>query len=132
MLTTEIGVLDSASRISGDLVKVNWLRNNNTWTESKLYYMFLWGTILIGTLILLLQMAGKDVQAFTLFKFTAAMNGGVMFIYSGLLLYMNSCSLPSGVRIGWGRQLVMLGATVFFGFFSIWAVVFVIQEFLGA
>lgn len=132
LLTTEIGVLDSASRISGDLVKVNWLRNNNTWTESKLYYMFLWGTILIGTLILLLQMAGKDVQAFTLFKFTAAMNGGVMFIYSGLLLYMNSCSLPSGVRIGWGRQLVMLGATVFFGFFSIWAVVFVIQEFLGA
>ena len=37
LLTTEFGVLDSASRISSDIVKVNWLRDNPRWTESKLF-----------------------------------------------------------------------------------------------
>ncbi|NIP85766.1 MAG: hypothetical protein GTO03_09475, partial [Planctomycetales bacterium] len=52
LLTTEIGVLDGISRISADIVKVNWLLSNSRWTESRLYFVFLWGVILLGIVIL--------------------------------------------------------------------------------
>jgi len=121
LLTTEFGVLDAASRISTDIVKVAWLRENNAWSESRLYYTFLWGSIFSGSGILLLATIGIDVGAFQLFKLTAAMNGGVMFLYSALLLYVNRVKLPVGVRINWWRSIILVWAVVFFGFFAIWA-----------
>jgi len=131
LLTTEIGVLDGVSRISGDIAKINWLRDSDRWSESKLYYLFLWGIIFVGAGILLMQMFGQDVTAFKLFKFTAAMNGGVMFIYSGLLLYMNSRMLPAEVRTPMWRRGILVASTLFFGFFSLWAVSSVVSEMLG-
>ena len=119
LLTTEFGVLDAASRISSDIVKVTWLRENNTISESKLYYLFLWGTILLGSLILIVGV--ERVSAFGLFKLTASMNGGVMFIYSGLLLYVNRWKLPPGVRMSWWRMLIMIWSVGFFGLFAVWA-----------
>ena len=92
LLTTEFGVLDASTRVSTDIVKVNWLRNNSVWTESRLYYTFLWGIIGIGTAILLYGM--EEICAFALFKFAAAMNGGVMFLYCITLLVLNRFKLP--------------------------------------
>jgi hypothetical protein len=116
LLTTEFGVLDAATRVSTDIVKVSWLRDSSRWTESRLYYVFLWGLILLGTLILLDPK--QRISAFGLFKFSAAMNGGVMFIYSGLLLYLNRFKLPSAVRMGWAQVLILTWSTLFFGYFS--------------
>ncbi len=121
LLTTEFGVLDAATRISTDIVKVAWLRENDDWSESRLYYLFLWSCILVGSGILLLATVGIEVGALKLFKLTAAMNGGVMFLYSGLLLYVNRYKLPAGVRINWWRSLILIWAVVFFGTFAIWA-----------
>ena len=131
LLTTEFGVLDAASRISTDIVKVAWLRENANWSESRLYYAFLWGTILVGSGIMLLGMIGVDVSAFQLFKMTAAMNGGVMFLYSALLLYVNRFKLPPGVRINWWRALIMVWAVCFFGSFALWAAVSTISTMFG-
>ena len=120
LLTTEFGVLDVAARISTDIVKVAWLRKNSQWSESRLYYCFLWGSILLGSGILLLKKFGVDVGAFQLFKLTAAMNGGVMFLYSSILLYVNRCRLPSNVRMSVTRMCIMIWAVFFFGFFALW------------
>jgi hypothetical protein len=120
LLTTEIGVLDAASRISADIVKVNWFRDHPRVTESRLYYTFLWGTILIGSAILLLGMFGINVGAFALFTMSAALNGLVMFCYCGLLLYLNRSALPPIARIGLLRVAVMVWAVGFFGFFATW------------
>jgi len=115
LLTTEFGVLDITSRISMDIVKVNWLRKSSRWTESRLYYVFLWSTILLGTIILLV---GVDrVSAFDLFKYSAAMNGGVMFLYCIILIYMNRFKLAPAIRMGWVRLVAMIWAVLFFGFF---------------
>ena len=65
--------------------------------------MFLWGTILVGSAILLAAKFGVDVGAMRLFKLTAAMNGGVMFVYSAALLYMNKWRLPANVRMSNSR-----------------------------
>ena len=90
LLTTELGVLDATARISTDIVKTNYLRNNDNWSLSKLYYLFLWSEILLGTVILLV---GFDKPLFLLVT-SAAMNGFVMFVYSILLLYLNRRILP--------------------------------------
>lgn len=130
LLTTEFGVLDVASRISSDIVKVAWLRGAAGWSESRLYYLFLWGTILLGSCILMAGQWGYDLGAFGLFKLTAAMNGGVMFLYSGILLYMNRTRLPVGVRIGGWRMAIMVWAVLFFGLFCVWAACDVIGQWM--
>jgi hypothetical protein len=122
LFTTEFGVLDAASRITCDILKSAWLRESATWTESRLYYVSLWGMIFLAAGILLLEMVGINVGAFALFKLTSAMNGGVMFLYCAALLYMNTRRLPPRVRMGAGRKLIMLWAVLFFGFFAFWAV----------
>ena len=120
LLTTEFGILDATSRISSDIVKVNWLRDSETWNESRLYYLFLWGTILLGSAIL--WIGTERVQgSFVLFKMTAALNGVVMFFYCAALLYLNRWRLPAAVRMSWWRALIMVWAVAFFGFFSCWA-----------
>src|SRR5690606_17372568 len=53
LLTTELGVLDTVARISTDIVKVNYLEENQFWTQSRLYYLFLWGEIAFGCAILM-------------------------------------------------------------------------------
>ncbi len=121
LFTTEFGVLDASSRISTDLVKVAWLRENNKWSEGRLYFWFLWGEIFLAIGILSLEYVGLKVGALALFQLTAAMNGGVMFLYAVLLFFMNSQRLPKDIRIpAW--RLAILGWTIlFFGFFSAWA-----------
>jgi hypothetical protein len=119
LLTTELGVLDATSRISMDIVRVNWLSRSRTWTESRLYYAFLWTTIGVGTLILIL--ARDRFQQFFLFKLTASLNGGVMFLYCMTLLALNRKALPAAIRLRGVRVAVMVWAVLFFGFFALLA-----------
>ncbi|WP_425616875.1 Nramp family divalent metal transporter [Anatilimnocola sp. NA78] len=121
LFTTEFGVLDASSRISTDLVKVAWLRDKPQWSEGRLYYWFLWGEILLAIGILSLDMFGVKIGALALFQLTAAMNGGVMFLYSVLLMFMNTRRLPAEVRIPKWRLAILAWTVIFFGFFSAWA-----------
>jgi hypothetical protein len=114
LLTTELGVLDATARISTDIVKINYLRDNDRWSLSKLYYLFLWGEILLGTVILLFVTKEPLVLLVT----SAAMNGFVMFVYSFLLLYLNGWVLPSRLRMSWLRMLAIGWSVLFFGYFS--------------
>jgi len=131
LLTTEFGVLDVTSRISSDIVKTGFLRENRTWSESRLYYAFLWGTILLGTGVLLLENIDVDVGALALFKLSSAMNGGVMFLYSCTLLYMNWFRLRPPVRIKPWRAAIMIWSIAFFGLFSAWALWDGARQILG-
>ena len=119
-LTTEFGVLDAASRISTDIVKVNWLADNKYWTESRLYYAFLWGTIGCGILFLSFGIQESSLGKFAL---TSALNGGVMFLYCMLLLYLNGWKLPKEIRTNKWRMVIMAWSVLFFGFFAIMALV---------
>jgi hypothetical protein len=118
LLTTELGVLDVAARVSTDIVKVNYLRENAFWTQSRLYFCFLWAEIAFGIAILLFS----DInQPFALFRRAAAMNGAVMFIYSLILLYMNTKILPRSIAITPVRFVCVAWAAAFFGYFTIQA-----------
>ncbi|WP_339730201.1 Nramp family divalent metal transporter [uncultured Gimesia sp.] len=122
LLTTELGVLDATARISADILKVNYLRDNEHWSLSKLYYVFLWSEIFLGSAILLYGTINPQFkQPMFLIETSAAMNGGVMFLYSMILLYMNSKILSRSISTSPLRFVVMVWAAAFFGYFSLQA-----------
>ena len=120
LLTTELGVLDACARISTDIIKVNWLRDNDTWTDSRLYFLLLWGQVGLGCLIILLGLFVPNLsQPLVLLVLSASLNGGVMLIYSALLLWMNNRILGPRLRMRPFRFVVIIWACAFFGYFTI-------------
>lgn len=120
LFTTELGVLDATSRISADIIKVNFLRDNDRWPLSRLYFALLWLEIALGSVILLIGVVHPAFkQPLFLLKTAAAMNGGVMFLYSLLLLYMNTKILSRGLSISPLRFVALVWACAFFGYFTI-------------
>lgn len=123
LLTTELGVLDAVSRIGADILKVNYLRENPRWPLGRLYFLLLWTMILTGSAILLASSAFPNFkQPLFLLKTAAAMNGGVMMIYSLLLLYLNTKILSRSLSISPLRFVAMVWACAFFGYFTIQAI----------
>lgn len=123
LLTTELGVLDATARISTDIIKVNFLRDNPRWTLGRLYFLILWGEIALSSGILIASaLVPRLTQPLFLLKTAAAMNGGVMFLYSLLLLYLNLKILRRSLAMGWVRFVVMVWSSAFFGYFTLMAV----------
>lgn len=132
LLTTELGVLDATARISSDIIKVNFLRENSHWPLGRLYYVLLWSEILLSSGILLASALIPSLrQPLFLLKTAAAMNGGVMFIYSMILLYMNSKVLSRSLSLSPVRFAVMVWACAFFGYFTFLALKIEIFPLLG-
>lgn len=122
LLTTELGVLDATARISTDIVKVNLLRDNENWSASRLYFLFLWGEIILGSCILLYGTIDPSFkEPLFLLKTSAAMNGGVMMIYSVLLLYLNNKILSRSLSMTPLRFVAIIWSCAFFGYFTIQA-----------
>jgi len=120
LLTTELGVLDAVARISTDIVKVNYLASSPFWTQSRLYYFFLWGAIASSCLILALSEWYPVLEsALNLLVLSSALNGSVMFLYSALLLYLNAKILSRSVAVGPWRFAALIWATSFFGYFTL-------------
>jgi len=118
LFTTELGVLDVSARISTDIIKVNFLRDNDRWPQSRLYFLFLWGEILLGTAILIAGVSEPQL----LLQISAALNGGVMFLYSLALLYMNSKILSRNLSLSPLRFVALVWGCAFFGYFVIQAI----------
>ena len=74
-----------------------------------------WAIIAFGILVIA---SGFD-QPLLLIVLSASLNGLVMFLYSGLLLWMNWTSFRGPLRPHPIRLLALLGSLVFFGYFSV-------------
>jgi len=114
LFTTELALLDAVSRVAADVLKMGVLGERAP-SLSRLYFGVLWALIAFGILVL----ASGFEKPLTLLVLSATLNGFVMFLYSGLLLWLNVRSLrgplrPSPLRIG-----ALVGAFGFFGYFSI-------------
>ena len=118
LLTTELGILDACARISTDIVKVNYFRNVSWLSNSRLYFAFLWGEIALGCVILLMFGVQSPLKLLTI---SAAMNGGVMFLYSMTLLYLNKTVLRRGLSMSPIRVAIMVWSCLFFGYFTFMA-----------
>jgi hypothetical protein len=128
MVLVAMGVLDWVSRIVADIVKTVYLPSSQRWTESRLYCAVVWATVAAGSIILL---SGFD-QPLLLLVIAACLNGGVMFVYSILLIQLNRRALPEGIRVTGVRLGMLVFATLFYGFFAGWLVIVQVQNYLSA
>ena len=112
LFSTELAVLDAVARVSTDLLA---LPLEDRVSHSRLYFAVLWIAIAIGIAILL---GGFDAP-YTLLVLSAALNGVVMFLYSGLLLWLNWTSFEPPLRPSLPRAAALVVCTVFFGYFSL-------------
>ena len=114
-----LGVVDYVSRLTADVTKTLYARDNQRWSESKLYFLVVWSMITFGVLILL---SGFD-QPLVLLVLSACLNGMVMFIYSILLIVLNRRSLPQAIRVRGFRLGALFFAVAFYGFFAGWLII---------
>ena len=115
LFSTNLTVLDMVARLTADVLKTGALRDNERWSESKLYFGTVWLMIAVGSAILL---SGVD-QPLVLLVIASALNGVVMFIYSMLLLRLNRGVLPREIGLGGFRFGAIIWACVFYGIFSV-------------
>jgi hypothetical protein len=124
LVLVALGVVDYVSRLSADALKTLHLRDNERWSESKIYTALVWGMCLIGCGILL---TGFDAPL-ALLVLSACLNGIVMFIYSILLIKLNRGGLPPAIRVRGLRHGVLIFCVAFYGFFAGWYVITQIGE----
>jgi hypothetical protein len=113
LFSTELALLDAVARVAADLLKVGVFLASEV-SVSRLYFGVVWGLIGFGILVL---GAGFD-RPLVLLVLSASLNGFVMFLYSGLLLWMNWSSFRGPLRPHPLRCLALLGSLLFFGYFS--------------
>ena len=119
-----LGVVDYVSRLVADVVKTLYASENESWSESKIYFLVVWSMVTFGTIILL---SGFDAPL-VLLVLSACLNGIVMFIYSILLIRLNRRSLPGAIKVTGFRLGTLLFAVAFYGFFASWLVIVQIRD----
>ena len=111
LAATQLTVLDSTSRIITENLLL--LTNMKSIRVSRVYYTVLWMQILFGITVF---SAGFD-QPLTLIVLGAVINAFSMFVYSGIILFLNNKLLAKPLRPRPWRNLVMAATFLFFGFF---------------
>lgn len=124
LFAASAGVVDYASRITADTVKHSYLQRSRI-SESKIYFVAVWGLVLSGVAILSLGLS----QPLLLLVISACVAGLCMFLYSMLLLFMNRTALPKAIRAGGFRSSVLIFCTAFFGVLSVITIAEQIQRF---
>ncbi len=115
LFSTNLAVLDMVGRVTADVLKTGVLRDNTTWSESKLYFVTVWLEIAFGSIILL----SGVTQPIVLLVIASSLNGLVMFVYSCLLIQLNRGTLPREIGLKGGRLVALGWAVLFYGGFSI-------------
>lgn len=113
LCATQLTVLDSTSRIISENALL--LAPKTTHNVSRSYYTVLWLQILFGIAVFLI---GFD-QPLTLIVLGAIINAFSMFVYTGILLWMNNRLLALELRPAPWRNAVMLFTFLFLGAFCL-------------
>jgi hypothetical protein len=118
LFAAALGIVDYTCRLVADVLKVSYLRDNETWSESRIYFLLVWLLVVWSAIILLTIQS----QPLILLIISASIGGFMMFIYSGLLILINKRSLPTAVKIGGFRTATMIWSVLLFGTASVIAI----------
>ena len=113
LLSTNIGVIDYVSRLSGDSLKVTFLKNSTFWSESKIYLSVTWFMIIVGSAII-----WTGAEPIVLLVIASAGGGFVMAFYSVLLIALNRKTLPEFAKLKGWRLPVMIFTALFYCTFA--------------
>ncbi len=110
LFSTSIGIMDYVSRLSASELKVSFFGDSETITESRIYFTLAWIIAIAGSLILL---AGLDAPL-VLLIISASGGGVVMFLYSGMLILLNTRVLPDPIKLkGWRLYFMWITFLIF-------------------
>lgn len=115
---TQFSVFGSNSRISAENIVIANQDRFKIDNLSKYFYRFLWIQIAAGIVIFALGFT----EPLTLVVTGAVMNAISMFIYSGLILWLNVTTLPKQLRPSILRTIIVTAAFLFYGGFSIFTI----------
>lgn len=110
------GIVDYTSRLAADVLRTSYLKGHN---ESRLYFVLVWGLVVIGILVLLLGLT----QPLVLLVISACVGGLMMFMYSLLLILLNRRVLIPAIRPGPGRVATLVWAFLLFGILSLLTII---------
>ena len=120
LFTTQLGVIESATRISSENLLLLRHAPSEVVPSSATFYIFLWVEIILGIIYLF---AGA-VEPRALLTLGAILNAAAMMIAFPLILALN-LKLPRNIRPSLFRRLAMISAFLFFAYF-------VYQTFISA
>lgn len=106
------GIVDYTSRLAADVLRTSYLTGYN---ESRLYFVLVWGLVVIGIIVLLVGFT----QPIVLLVISACVGGLMMFMYSLLLIILNRRVLSPAIRPSTFRVAALIWAFVLFGVLSI-------------
>ncbi|MBO0848235.1 MAG: Nramp family divalent metal transporter [Pseudonocardia sp.] len=127
LLLTALANVDYVGRVIADVLKTLHLAESTRWTESRLYFSFVWGMVAIGIVILL---AGFS-QPLVLLVVSSALSGVITFVYSVLLIQLNRKALPATIKVRGFRLGVMIVAVLFYGYFSVRLAISYVEMLFG-
>jgi hypothetical protein len=113
-------VIDALTRMVSDIVYTNSRTGPNKkifrWFEkislSRLYYTIIVGVVIIGAFLLPLE------QPLTLLVISGVLGGLTMALYTPFLVYLNNFRLPKAIRPGFLTNIIMVGISLFYIYFS--------------
>jgi hypothetical protein len=110
--------VDYTCRLVADVLKCSYLRDNQRWSESRIYFALVWISVVWSAIILLTITS----QPLILLIISASIGGFMMFLYSGLLILVNRRSLSPSIRITGFRTATMVWSVLLFGTASVIAI----------
>jgi hypothetical protein len=114
LFASSLGITDYTSRLVAEVVQLNYLRDSQRWSESRIYAVVVWFIVVAGSVILLTI----EEQPVVLLVTSACVGAFMMFVYSGLLIVLNRRTLPPAIKLRGPRLAVMWWSVAFFGVFS--------------
>ena len=124
LFASSLGIIDYTSRLAADVLKTTYLRTSRT-SESRVYFWLVWALVGTGCTILLLGVS----QPLVLLVISACVGGGMMFLYSMLLIVLNRRALPAPLRVGSYRLWALVWSSGFFGLLALLTIWQQVQRF---
>ena len=123
LLSTNIGIMDYVSRLTGDSLKVTVLRNSEFWSESKIYATVVWFMAIGGTIFV-----WTGIEPIVLLVMSAAGGFFVMAAYSTLLNWLNRRHLPEYAKLKGWRSPVIVFVALFYVFPSLYVIFLLVTQ----
>lgn len=113
LFSTQVGVLESATRIVAENVLLLRHRVNEPVSSSAAFYLIIWLEIVVGIILILLGFQEPRL----LLTLGAVLNAAAMMVAFPLILFLNRVRLPQTLRPSSTRQLVLSLAFLTFVYF---------------
>lgn len=125
LFQTQLGVMDSTSRIMAENVALKSDKDGKDINLSKIYFAFVWAQIAFGIILFLFNIS----EPRSLIVLGAVINAVAMFAHIGLVNWTNRKILPTQLRPHPIRTGIIIIIFIFFGIFSTITVWDSIQKF---